>query len=143
MTADQFYVDPSVIVGLLLDDFDPSPILSLVADPSTLTYSDFGLGEVIAGMSARARTLRLPNEENASLVAAARGFVALWRAEPTTAADLAKAIELVSRTDLSLEFPDAVHLAIADRLALPLLTNDRQQHRAAQSSSIASRLLQE
>lgn len=136
-----FYVDASVIVGLILGDFDVEPTFSLIADPSALTYSDFGLGEVVAAVSARARAARLTPDETTSSLTAARAFLAQWQACTVTSADVLEAIELVADPALALKFPDAIHLAIAARLGRRLLTNDHQQHRAAAAASIDTRLL--
>lgn len=141
MTNGKFYVDASVIVGLFLDDFDVEPTFALVAEPSALTYSDFGLGEVIAGLSARARAVRSSDVDTSRMIEAASAYLMNWQTCQVISADVAKAVDLVTEPALALKFPDAIHLAIADRLSLPLLTNDRRQHRAAAAASIDSQLL--
>jgi predicted nucleic acid-binding protein len=66
---------------------------------------------------------------NADEAAAAIATFDLWRgksagAAETSALDVSRATQLVRRLDLSLRGPDAVHLAIAQRLGASLCTFD-------------------
>ncbi|WP_143023264.1 MULTISPECIES: PIN domain-containing protein [Sphingomonas] len=63
--------------------------------------------------------------------------VADWKRVDVMPGDLDRAIVLTGRASLALKFPDAIHIAIAERLDHPLLTSDRQQYRAARSLGLS------
>lgn len=138
MSDARFYVDASVIAGLALGDVGLDRFQAVVPASATLTCSDFGLGELVSAISARGRAARLTDEVVALKVADLRTFLDAWRSEPLTSVDIVAATALTAKPSLALKFADAIHVAIARRLALPLLTGDHQQHRAALALALPS-----
>jgi len=59
-----------------------------------------------------------------------------WRRLPIENRDIEEAIDLVAKVTLSLRLPDAIHIAVARRVGATLITNDRQQHRAARTLGV-------
>ncbi len=131
MSTRRFYVDPSVIAGLILGDLDQRDLFSIINDATLLTYSDFGLGEVVSAISARVRARHRTDEFAATKIVETRRYLERWHYEPIVSTDVIRATALVGRPSLSLKLPDAIHIATAERIKLPLLTHDRQQHAAA------------
>ena len=126
-----YYVDASIIAGLVLGDIDVDPIVASVGDGSILTYSEFGFGEVVAATSARVRATKDSDENAAAQVEALRHYMTGWHRTAWLTDDLGRAITFSARASLGLELADALHCAIAERIRLPLLTTDRQQFKAA------------
>lgn len=96
--------------------------------------SDFAAAEFASGVSRNLRTGRLSR----SGAAAAFGAFDTWRvsrAEPAMLrpTDIALATAWLRRLDLNLRAPDALHLAMASRLAFPLLTFDAGMAAAART----------
>ena len=58
MNTPPFYIDPSIIAGLILGDLDLEDLLPFLREPASLAYSDFGLGEVVSAISALVRARR-------------------------------------------------------------------------------------
>jgi uncharacterized protein len=124
------YVDASIIAGLVLGDLD-AELTFAVLGRGELSYSRFGYGEAVAASSARARATGLDDLALAGLAKRLGAFLAGWREVPWADADLDRAIDLCGRASLAIKLPDAIHVAVAERLGIPLATGDRQQHRAA------------
>ena len=116
--------------------------VAVIPAAATLIYSDFGFGEVVSAISARVRTVRGSDRLSAEKLAAVRAFLGGWSFERLLGSDLAVATDLAGRPSLALKFADAIHVAIAQRLHVPLLTCDRQQHRATQALALVAQLLQ-
>jgi len=135
------YVDASVIAGLILSDISSEGLLASIDDGATLLHSRFGLGEVVSAIAARTRALRQTDEDAEVKIAALRDFLSDWREETCRPADLDRAIILAGRPSLALKLPDAIHVAIVERVGLPLLTADRQQERAARAIGLTTILL--
>ncbi|HEV8679124.1 MAG TPA: type II toxin-antitoxin system VapC family toxin [Stellaceae bacterium] len=100
--------------------------------------SDFAAVEVASGLSRLVRMGLLPSAE---AVARLTDFEA-WRSATSSpaevhAADVRLAYAYVCRFDLMLRAPDALHLAIANRLRATLVTLDRRMERAALELGIA------
>lgn len=137
MKAPRFYVDPSVIAGVILGDLDGFTS-SVLRDATALVYSDFGLGEVVSAISARIRAVHGSDELGAAKIEAMRLYLDRWQRELLISSDLLTATDFVGRPSLALKLPDAIHIAIARRIGLPLLTNDRQQQAAATALHLAT-----
>lgn len=127
------YLDASVIVPLFLaDEFSARATAFVGASPATFIVSDWAGLEVSNVMARQVRIGALTTDE----AAAAHVNFDLWRARSTSAVeisglDVAIATQIVRRFDLSLRGPDAVHLAITQRLGAALLTFDARMAAAA------------
>jgi hypothetical protein len=126
--AVSFYLDASALVALLSDD-----LLHTRADrffrenPEVLLVSDFAAAEFSSVVARRVRVGAITTAEARS------GFATFdtWCANSATrmeiiAADLGAAERHLRRLDTSLRAPDAIHIAIAQRLEATLVTFDRQ-----------------
>ena len=121
------YPDPSALVALIF--IDPSNARAeafLSAHPEIVVVSDFGIAEFSSAVGRRVRTRDL-TPEDAQLV-----FFNLdtWVArsadrEEATAADIDAANRILQRLDIHLRTPDAIHIAIAQRLGATLVTFDQ------------------
>jgi uncharacterized protein len=129
------YLDASALVSLFAND-----VLSLRADAilrarrSALIVSDFAAAEFAAAIARRMRTRFLTMAEARI---AFSNFDA-WTARETeqvqiTAADVVSAASFIRRLDLTLRAPDAIHIAIAQRVGAELFTFDERMMTAARA----------
>ena len=133
------YLDTSVIFPILIKE----PASAIVdAFMSTVQQepwvSDFAAAEVASAVSRLVRTGRLQATDG---VASLSDFD-VWRAAVTRAAevhavDVRLAGAYVRRFDLALRAPGALHLAIARRLDVALVTLDRRMAAAAREFGVA------
>lgn len=121
-------LDASVLVALFTEDAlsaEADAILS--ASRVTSTVSDFAAAEFASAVSRKFRSGEVA--EHGALRAFAN-FDEWLAAGPQTvdvrSDDLRTAATFMRRLDLSLRTPDAIHVAIAMRLGLPLATFDRR-----------------
>lgn len=133
------YLDASFLVPTLVRETTSEAVKAyLIAAEEELLISDFAAVEVASSLSRLIRTGLLAAAE---AVARLSDFEA-WRAATSSpaevhAADFRLAYTYVCRFDLMLRAPDALHLAIANRLRATLVTLDRRMERAAQELDIA------
>lgn len=97
------------------------------ANRGEVAVTDYAAGEVASGLS---RLVRMKLYPPATMTAAWQSF-ADWRDNDTVAmkiepADVRRATEFVLDWSLCLRLPDAIHLAVATRLALPFVTLDKR-----------------
>jgi len=116
-----FYLDTNVIVAILTPEpFSDRAEPFARANPDSLLVSDFAAAEFASVIARRVRTQELPLDE-------AHGALTvfdLWRSRSartieTTAPDVATAETYLRRLDLTLLTPDALHIAIAERIGAP------------------------
>ncbi|HYF07287.1 MAG TPA: type II toxin-antitoxin system VapC family toxin [Acetobacteraceae bacterium] len=133
------YLDASALASLFVEDTHSVAMDRwLATSPSTLLVSTFAAAELASAVSRRVR-MGLYDTERAWRILAS--FDAWLAARAVTvhldAADHVVAASLVRRFELRLLTPDALHLAICQRLGLPLLTFDARQAAAARALGIA------
>ena len=130
-----FYLDASVLVALLTieplsgraDNF-----IASVREP--LIVSDLASAEFASAIARRVRMRESTlDEARADLV-----HFDLWLARSAeriemTTADLTAATVFLRRLDLPLRTPDAIHIAIAQRVGATLVTFDRQMAASARA----------
>ncbi len=123
-----FYCDSSALVPLLLTDLHSVSIGAwLASSPKTLIVSDFAAAEVSAAISRRIRT----REIDVEIARTALGTFDEWRRRSTTRrltspGDIAACERLVRRSELKLQAPDALHIAIALADGATLVTFDER-----------------
>lgn len=132
------YFDPSVIVGLALQEAQWQKIFAATGAVTVSCYSDYGFGEVISAIAIHARRHQLAKLEYSARFEDVRLFLGDWNSMSLQPQDIARATSLVEQVNLSLRLPDALHIAIAERIGATLVTTDRQQHRAALAIGVAS-----
>lgn len=132
------YLDASVLVSLFaLDAFSERAESWLRDAAPALVVSDFAAAEVASAMARRVRSQDLTADEARAAFAA---FDA-WTARETTrvrtaAADIAAAEACLRRLDLTLRTPDALNIAIAQRLDAALATFDAKMSAAARALGV-------
>ena len=132
------YLDPSVVLPIFVKEPASAAVdgfMSRVAEE--LLVSDFAAAEVASALSRLVRMGRLQPSEGAACLT----DFDTWRAAMTTvaeihAADIRLAGGYVRRFDLALRAPDALHVAIARRLEVALVTLDRRMANAARQLGV-------
>lgn len=137
------YLDTSVLIPTLVEETASEAVKAYLATRKERLISDVAAVEVASVLSRLARTGLLSRDHAAARLA---DFDA-WRAATSSpaevhAADARLAYAYVRRFELMLRAPDALHLAIANRLEATLATLDRRMERAAQELGIAIEVLQ-
>ena len=125
-------MDASFLVPFLVEEPASDAVKAYLATRPDRLISDFAAAEVASALSRLVRTGLLTAGQGAARLA---DFDA-WRAAVSStadihAADVRLAYAYVRRFDLALRVPDALHLAIVNRLQATLVTLDRRLERAA------------
>jgi predicted nucleic acid-binding protein len=132
------YLDASVLLPTLIEEPASAAVDAYMsAGGQELLVSDFAAAEVAAALS---RLVRMGLFDGAD-AAARLGDFDVWRAATSSpvdvhASDVRLAYAYVRRFDLMLRAPDALHIAIARRLDVTLVTLDRRLANAAQTLGI-------
>ncbi len=133
------YCDASVIGTLVFRDTDWIGVRHWIETTKpSLTYSDFGFGELASAVGRRVRMEQLDATTAQTLL---RGFptrLSDWAHITIEPSDIAVATDHMLRFELGLRFPDAIHIAVARRLGLTLVSTDIRQVRAAASLGVAA-----
>jgi predicted nucleic acid-binding protein len=133
------YLDTSVLLPRLVEEPTSDAVRRYLFDSrQELLISDFAAAEVASALSRLVRVRRL---DRADATARLDDFE-IWRAATSSpvdlhASDMRLAYAYVRRFDLMLRAPDALHLAIARRLDVVLVTLDRRLANAARALGIA------
>lgn len=133
------YLDASVILPRLIEEPASAVVRHyLAAHRQQLLVSDFAAAEVASALS---RLVRMGLLDSADATARVSDFD-VWRAGSSSpvdvqASDMRLAYAYVRRFDLMLRAPDALHLALARRLEVKLVTLDRRLADAALALGIS------
>jgi predicted nucleic acid-binding protein len=133
------YLDASILVAVFINDpLSPRADRFLKSVASPMVLSDFGAAE-FASAVARLVRMREIAEPDARFCLS---HFDIWMARDarriqTESADIAGADAFVRRLDLPLRVPDALHLAIAQRISATLVTFDAQMATNARTLGIA------
>ena len=129
------YLDASILVALFTND----PLTAradkfLRANPSVLIVSDFAAAEFSSVIARHVRTKDI-TKDNARLVFS---NFDTWTARttqrtPIGISDIIAADALLRRLDLALRTPDALNIAIAQRMGATLATFDKKMAAAARA----------
>ena len=137
------YLDASVIVPTIVAS-PPSAIVHafLVANREAVIVSDFAAAEVASALSRLVRTGELERSDAEARLATLDDWMGADTATAVTVGDDVKlAGALVRRFELMLRTPDALHLAICDRVGGQLITRDVRLAMAAGTVGLATVLL--
>ena len=126
------YLDTSVLIPTLVREPASDAVRAYLAAKDDRLISDFAAVEVASALSRLIRT-----EAVARLADFDTWRAATSSSADTHAADARLANTYVRRFELMLRAPDALHLAIVNRLRATLVTFDRRLERAAQELGIA------
>src|SRR5215204_3910248 len=121
------YLDTSVLIPMLVREAASDAVKAYLATRQERFISDFAAAEVASSLSRLVRTRLLAVAEAAARLT---DFDA-WRAATSLPADLHAAdarlaYAYVRGFELMLRAPDALHLAISNRLGATLVTLDRR-----------------
>ena len=108
------------------------------SQPEIVVVSDFSVAEFCSAVGRRVRTHDLTREDGQLAFSNLDTWVArsAYRQEITTA-DIDAANRILRRLDVNLRTPDAIHIAIAQRLEATLVTFDRSMAAGARALGIA------
>ena len=132
------YLDASVILPILVKEPASAVVDAFMSTvQQELWVSDFAAAEVASALSRLVRIGRLQATDGAARLS----DFDVWRAAMTRpaeihAVDVRLAAAYVRRFDLALRAPDALHLAVAERLEVPLVTLDRRLAAAARELGV-------
>ncbi|HLY45903.1 MAG TPA: type II toxin-antitoxin system VapC family toxin [Stellaceae bacterium] len=133
MGALGWYLDTSVLAALLRPEPSSNRADSFIRrNPADLTVSDFTAAEFASAVARWVRTREL----NETAARTALESFDLWLTRSAqrvevSPADIAAATTFLRRLDLPLRTPDAIHIAIAQRLGATLVTFDRRMAASA------------
>lgn len=131
------YLDTSASANSIFADMGHQRIDRWIEERRpTMFYRDWMYGEFVAAVARRLRATGLDDATGEALIVAADRYLAGWSKEAATTDDLASAIAFVRKFHIGLHLPDAIHVAVAQRLGATLITTDRQQFRAAKALGI-------
>lgn len=129
------YLDASVLVALFTNDpFTARADDFLRSETPVLTVSDFAAAELASAIARRVRTRELERDE----AVAAFAVFDVWtprasRRVQTSPADIVAAKAYLRRLDLTLRTPDALNIAIAQRIGASLATFDQRMADSARA----------
>jgi predicted nucleic acid-binding protein len=131
----EFYLDTSFLVALLISEpFTDRAEGFARSEPTSLIVSDFAAAEFASAVSRRVRTREYTIEQGRTALTTFDNWVAgASRQIGGTPIDIAFATTFLRRLDLPLKTPDAIHIAIAQRVGATLVTFDRQMAASARA----------
>ncbi|WP_010186804.1 type II toxin-antitoxin system VapC family toxin [Sphingomonas sp. PAMC 26605] len=133
------YFDTSAFAAILFEDDRWQHIADWIEAQQTQgCFSDFGWGEFVSAVGMRVRLGRMPAAEARDFLDVVSPGLRGWTRVEIVPADIAAATALLSEFALGLRLPDAIHIAVAQRLGLTLVSTDIRQVRAAASLGVAA-----
>lgn len=133
------YFDASILVSLFIDDDSSERAEAYVRDSSpTALVSDFAAAEFSSALNRRVRLGLL----SAADARTAFGEFDIWRGGgvlrlDTTTRDVTTADAYLRRLDLPLRAPDALNIALCDRVDARLVTFDHKMAECAKALGVA------
>ena len=133
------YLDTSFLIPLFTTEPLSSNAFEFIrANHAVLIVSDFAAAEFASAIGRRVRMREIVLDNARRLFSIFDGWLARSaRRVEITGADMASCEAILRRLDTSLRAPDAIHLAIAQRLEATLVTFDRQMADSARALGTA------
>lgn len=122
---------------LLTDEAISGTVLQFSAAVQGIVISSFVVGEVISAFSRMVRSCHLTEEVARESLAGFDAWSRQTRVLECTDSDVRLASTFVRRFDLALRLPDAIHLALAHRHNLHLVTLDSRMAAAGPPLGVA------
>ena len=133
------YLDANVLVALLVPEaLSTRADVFLTANRDLYVVSNLAAAEFSSAISRRVRMSEMSLADGRLALSGFDSWVGLSaeRVE-IAAADIDRADGILRRLDLPLVTPDAIHIAIAQRIAATLVTFDRQMAASARALGMA------
>jgi hypothetical protein len=133
------YLDASILVALLTaEPFSDRAGAFVLANPAALIVSDFAGAEFASAIARRVRM----RESTLSDARRDLSDFDIWVTRSAqrveiSPADVAAATAFLRRLDLTLRTPDALHIAIAERIGATLTTFDQRMAASARALGVA------
>ncbi len=133
------YLDASVLVAVLtVEPFSERADRFVRDHPIGLIISDFAAAEFASAIARRVRMREVNVDDARSDLSAFDSWAARSvQLIVVTAADVALAATFLRRLDLTLRTPDAIHIAIAQRIRATLVTFDQRMAESARALGMA------
>lgn len=133
------YLDASVLVALFTDDpFSEQADLLLRKGLPNVDISDFVAAEFVSAIGRRVRMAEISPEQAGAAFAAFDAWAAQeTRRIETISADIAAADAFLRRLDLNLRTPDAINIAIGQRVGADLMAFDERMAANARALGLA------
>ena len=133
------YLDASILVALLgVEPFSERADSFVRAHSTALIVSDFAAAEFASVIARRVRMREVTAAEARTDLSAFDTWVVRSAQQVEIgAADVARATTFLRRLDLTLRTPDALHIAIAQRIAATLVTFDQRMAASARALGMA------
>jgi predicted nucleic acid-binding protein len=133
------YFDASVLVSLFV--IDPTSVRAevfLSAHPEIVVISDFGAAEFSSAVARRVRMRDLTPDDGRLAFSNFDAWIARSaNRQQMMSADIETADRILRRLDNNLRTPDAIHIAIAQRLEATLVTFDQRMATSARALGMA------
>ena len=131
----RLYLDASVLVPLFTNDLFRQRAFDLVRNTSQdVVISDFGRAEFASAVSRKFRELLFDDVQASEIFAKFDAWAEISaETERMAPSDISAAEALVRRLPLKLRAPDAIHIAICQRLGNQLATFDARLAEAAEA----------
>lgn len=135
----RLYLDANILVALLTPEPLSERALDFVrANRAGLIVSDFAAAEFVSAVARRVRTRETTIEDARRDIADFEAWAARSSEQiKLSAGDVAVATAYLRRLDLTLLAPDALHIAMTQRIEATLVTFDRGMAAAARSLGTA------
>lgn len=133
------YLDASVLVSLFINDLLTTRARTYLRDHQPLVaVSDFARAEFASACARRVRTGEITADEARAAFFTFDAWTArVAQSIETSATDVAIAEAFLRRLDLTLRTPDALNIAIAQRVGAMLATFDQKMAASAQALGTA------
>lgn len=133
------YFDASALSTIVFRDDGWEQIVEWLRSSNEVgRYSDFGRGEMYSALGNSVRRGTVTDEYARAAIIQSSAYLDAWQYIQITSRDVADAADMVMKFHLALKLPDAIHVAVARRLDVALISTDAQQVRAAQKLGIAA-----
>ena len=129
------YLDASVLVALFTEEPQTERADTFLRKRSAkLVVSDLAEAEFASAIARRIRMNQATRDAARQTFAIFDAWVAReTEPAPTTTADIMGAAAFIRRLDLTLRAPDAIHIAIVQRIGADLFTFDKQMAKSARA----------
>jgi predicted nucleic acid-binding protein len=131
----EVYLDASILLALLTNHpLTPRADAFMRTKAPALIVSDFAAAEFASAMARRVRTGGItPDEARVAFSTFDAWAARATRREQTKAADVSAAEAFLRRLDLNLRTPDALNIAIAQRIGAALISFDEKMSASARA----------